>query len=352
MLHLFEIVSTEIQSFNLIPLANQVMISAGTDQIQIFDHINNQEKANFKHPAYIRHLALSSEDQKLLVSSDDNSGTIYDLGGTKISTLDRHHEPVTFGSFSPNGKWIVTCSRDNKAIVQDMDGQVVYTIQEHSGNVYQAIFSLDSRWIFTRSSDGTIGRTNTENWQESIFIGKKYYQEIAVLGDDKMLLLVTSDGKAEICSMNSANDKKTLNTTEKITGFKVFKDYFYTFSESKSLLKWNNLGVLLDTDTSHSAQVIGLDYDPTDQLLLTTTLDGKSWLRDRNNNLLMTIELENEKAIPSIYSKDRKHILGIQKGRLFICPRPDTALKQLAETPIDPALVEQVKAKFEVQSFN
>jgi WD40 repeat protein/tetratricopeptide (TPR) repeat protein/predicted Ser/Thr protein kinase len=75
----------------------------------------------------------------------------------RLVQLWSHSEPVNHGSFSPDGKLVVTASNDDTAVVRDVaTGQTLATLHHH-GDVVQAWFSPDpeGRWVLTASRDGT-----------------------------------------------------------------------------------------------------------------------------------------------------------------------------------------------------
>jgi WD40 repeat protein len=68
----------------------------------------------------------------------------------------RHHGPVRFAEFSPNGQWIATASVDSTARIWDAStGLAVTEPFMHNRGVSLAHFSPDGRSLLTASDDGT-----------------------------------------------------------------------------------------------------------------------------------------------------------------------------------------------------
>jgi hypothetical protein len=67
----------------------------------------------------------------------------------------RHNDAVRSGTFSPDGKWVVTVSMNTARVWDAETGQPVGQPMKHDDSVSSASFSADGRWVVTASSDGT-----------------------------------------------------------------------------------------------------------------------------------------------------------------------------------------------------
>jgi len=70
------------------------------------------------HASQCYYLAFSRDDKYLISCSEDKTAKVWEVGSGKLLyTLSNHTDIVETGSFSPNGKYLLTSSRDQSAIV-------------------------------------------------------------------------------------------------------------------------------------------------------------------------------------------------------------------------------------------
>ena len=72
----------------------------------------------------------------------------------KRTSIRGHTGPVYSGSFSPDGKWIVTSGRDGTAIIRRISSQQPVATLKHKSSVRSAAFSSDGNRIVTACEDG------------------------------------------------------------------------------------------------------------------------------------------------------------------------------------------------------
>jgi WD40 repeat protein len=125
----------------------------------------------------------------MALASYDHSVRVHDLAtGTVLAELPAHPELVYSGSFSRDGRLLVTACRDRTARVWDWRaGRLVCPPFEHTKDATAAAFTPDGRWVLSASDDGT---ARAWDWRT----GKPVTPPLA-LGGNPMTLAVTPDGK-------------------------------------------------------------------------------------------------------------------------------------------------------------
>lgn len=84
--------------------------------------------------------------------------TLWDISsGQKIVQLEKHTEPITSLTFSPDGTLIASGAEDDTIIVWDAkNGNQLKVLQGHSGAINSLAFSPDSKLLYSGSLDGTV----------------------------------------------------------------------------------------------------------------------------------------------------------------------------------------------------
>jgi len=100
---------------------------------------------------------FSPNGKRILTTSEDGTGRIYETGsGKTIALLNDHQGGVLSGAFSQDGRWIATGSVDGIARIWNAEtGEIVSELKGHRGPVFSAAFSSDGRRVVTASSDGS-----------------------------------------------------------------------------------------------------------------------------------------------------------------------------------------------------
>jgi WD40 repeat protein len=99
-------------------------------------------------PRGITAVALSPNGERLLAAGRDAMARIWNLdNGNPERTLSAHNAPLTSGSFSGSGRFVVTTNRDYDARLFDVEtGEQVWVLSQ-AAIVSGADFSADGRWV-------------------------------------------------------------------------------------------------------------------------------------------------------------------------------------------------------------
>src|SRR5262249_17376020 len=75
------------------------------------------------HTSAVSSAVFSTDVQRILAGSDDNTARVWDLSGKELATLQGHTGGINSAVFSPDGQRILTTSDDNTARVWDLSGK-------------------------------------------------------------------------------------------------------------------------------------------------------------------------------------------------------------------------------------
>ena len=118
------------------------------------------------HERGVLHIVFSPDGSKILTTSSDRTGRIWDADtGALLHTLPGHGRPVMSGAFSPDGKRAVTASHDKNARIWDVaTGALLATLPTDGSEVQTAVFSPDGTRLLTATFDG-----NARIWDVSAY---------------------------------------------------------------------------------------------------------------------------------------------------------------------------------------
>jgi WD40 repeat protein/energy-coupling factor transporter ATP-binding protein EcfA2 len=109
------------------------------------------------HKAPVTYVSFSPDGRRIVTASQDHTARVWDVAtGKPVTEPLQHRGFVNIAAFSPDGRHIVTASGDNTARVWDAaTGRPVTEPLKHRGFVISAAFSPDGKRIVTASWDKT-----------------------------------------------------------------------------------------------------------------------------------------------------------------------------------------------------
>jgi len=112
-----------------------------------------------RHEERINSGSFSPDGRLLVTASEDATARVWDTATGGLVIQLSHDFAVKSASFSPDGRRLVTASADGTARVWDARpeamGRPIGAPLRHAGGVWSAAFSPDSRRLVTASEDGT-----------------------------------------------------------------------------------------------------------------------------------------------------------------------------------------------------
>ena len=109
---------------------------------------------------YADSIAFSPDGSRLAITSDDDTSTIHQMGGsdTVVRLVSRGHRPIAL-AFSPDGRWVASGGVDSAVKVWDVQtGKLLRTFKSHIDQVTRLIFIQrpEGLWLASGSRDHTV----------------------------------------------------------------------------------------------------------------------------------------------------------------------------------------------------
>jgi WD40 repeat protein len=123
-------------------------------EIKEFDSNPRIRKLRWQAGLYYPTSSFSSDGQRILTVSSDNTVHIWGLSG-KMLTKKTHQDEIREASFSPDGQRILIAFNTGTAHVLDLSGRLLAELKGHQNSISQASFSPDGQRILTVSLDKT-----------------------------------------------------------------------------------------------------------------------------------------------------------------------------------------------------
>jgi tetratricopeptide (TPR) repeat protein len=278
------------------------------------------------------------------------------------------------------GAYRLTTSRDNTAKLWDTSGQLVADFTGHSGNVYQALLLNSQRKVVTRSSDGTLRLWDANGAYLRTLTRQAYIYQILVDPLERQLLAATASGEVlrwqphalerppivqrvsdqpvvelHWCGPEQQywlsrdargqlkfwdQDGDLMATpVEGVSGLRVLPDngQVLVWTDSGLLQLYTDSGQLVRRWQAHEASLVGVDYDPVQQTILTTAYDRtvKWWTLDGEQILHWPL-VDNLGSQHAIFSSDYKSVLVpyFLPGRISIHKLPTEVLAEITAVPL------------------
>ena len=107
------------------------------------------------HSAAIRSVAFSTDGQRIVTGSDDQTAKLWEAAsGQELLTLKGHSAAIWSVAFSPNGQRMLTGSWDHTAKVWEAaSGRELLTLTGNPAPIWSVAFSPDGQRIVTGSED-------------------------------------------------------------------------------------------------------------------------------------------------------------------------------------------------------
>jgi WD40 repeat protein len=124
---------------------------------QVWDAATGQPIGQpLKHNDGVLDGSFSPDGRRVVTASEDYTAVVWDAatGEPVVPAFDHDHQ-VKAASFSPDGKWVVTASLDKGARIWNVEtGDLLTPPLRHVSGLVRANFLADGRHVFTRESNG------------------------------------------------------------------------------------------------------------------------------------------------------------------------------------------------------
>ena len=207
------------------------------------------------HDGSVTFASYSPDGRRIVTASDDHSVRICDaVTGTLLVVLSGHSDAVISAEFSSDGGRIVTASKDSTARIWDAaSGESLSVLSGHADRVTAAAFSPDGRRVVTASEDQT-----ARIWDAAM--GK----QLAVL---------------------SGHGEGVLGAAFSPSGLRII-----TASWDGTARTWDAAtGRPLATLTGHDGAVLSPAFSPDGRRIVTASMDGTARTWDADTGKPLTV---------------------------------------------------------------
>lgn len=345
-------------------------------------------------PAFIQQVAISPKGDQLAAWGSNANVLIINAAGKTTATLSGHQENIRNVVFSPDGQKVLTCSRDNSARLWSVNGVLVAELTGHAGNVQAGAFSADGALILTRSSDGTAKTWNlggqlqgtisdTSNIvyrgyfsasntiialfsDQTVHIFDKTGRQLPTpdLGNRRYRLLTTAPNGAYLATSPAPKTVQVFDASGRLTvelthhtdivgvQFTPDNQHLLTWGMDNIIRLWSVQGKLENQFKGHRKKVQSVAYLPGKKLLVSSAADGSTKLWDPSGNILAEWTHGTKNTAPASFSPGGDHLLCLAEGgkSAVQSPLPEDILQQAdRKSLLNSSAVQQVRQLYNIQ---
>ncbi|MEE4198375.1 MAG: hypothetical protein V2I54_12080 [Bacteroidales bacterium] len=274
-----------------------------------------------------------------------HSNTMFTTGGDgkilqwDISDAAKSYSPVIENSYgkrslavSSDGKWLIAATDNSGILIFDLTNSVGLSkeLAGHESIVSTIEIAPNNQFFLSASNDKTIRKWDMNNFTSEVFLqSESKINALAISPDSKTVAVGTQDGKINIYNLsNNEKPEKILSASESaITAVKFDKscNWLVVGNTKGDVMIWNTgFFALIDNLEGHKSRIYDIDFNPENNLMATSSLDGTVRIWDCTNLNNQPIELrDHESWVLSIsFSPDGKNLVtsSNQRERLLIWP--------------------------------
>jgi WD40 repeat protein len=265
-----------------------------------------------KHDDWINSVAISSDGNRVLTGSYDQTAKLWDLQGNLIGVFKGHSGKVFSVAFSPDGQKVVTGSSDFTSRLWDLNGNLLQIFKGHTSAVLSVTFSPDGQNILSGSYDNTARLSDLHGNLIRIFKGHtNAITSVAFSPDGKYIITGSLDNTARLCNINGNLIHEFRSPHDGIWSIAFSTDGTKIISGNYdgTVCLWNLRGDLISQFKGHLKGIRSVGFSPDGQLLLTGSDDQTARLWDLHGNLLQNINGHEAAIYSAVFSPDGQKII-------------------------------------------
>jgi WD40 repeat protein/tRNA A-37 threonylcarbamoyl transferase component Bud32 len=200
-------------------LLNSQLPEAGREDLRGFEwyllwRLGHSHLLTFQHKSPVTFVTFSPDGKKLATGSDEHTVKLWDAAtGHEIVTLKGHGGWVLSAAFSPDGQRLATGSTDNTAALWDVaTGKELCALKGHRDEVVSVAFSADGKRLATGGGDHTAKLWDVATGHE-IFTFKGHGSKVwstAISPDGKKLVTGSEDRTEKLWDAATGQEIVTL----------------------------------------------------------------------------------------------------------------------------------------------
>ncbi|KAF3090554.1 WD domain protein [Orbilia oligospora] len=282
-----------VSSVKFSPDGKWIASVSADKSLRVWDSRTGELEQIFEaHTAGISDVAWSPDSKTLATGSDDKTIRLWELkSGRMIRILKGHHNYVYCLNFNPQGNMIVSGSYDEAVRIWDIrSGNCQKTLPAHQDPVSGVDFIRDGTMIVSCSHDKLIRIWDTNTGQCLKTLVEEELPPVSCVRfspNGKYILASTLDSSIRLWDYLRDGGKvlKTYlgHVNAKYSIFSAFSrdgKYIFSGSEDSAIYIWDvQTKEVLQVLRSHEDVVLGISAHPSENLLVSSSLDGtvKIW---------------------------------------------------------------------------
>lgn len=233
---------------------------------------------------------------------------------------------------SNDNKWLLCATDVGNILVYNLENNELLEkeLAGHTSYVTSLVGAPNDEYFISASADKTIRKWNYKTFESEIIIeSESKINAISISPDSKNIVLGTQDGNVAIYSLDNLSEPKALTLNEKnaITALDYNNDgSWLVIGDSKGNIKVWDAQKLQEIENlpGHRSRIYDIEFNPNNNLMASSSLDGTVKLWDCTNLNNQPIELkDHESWVLSIaFSPDGKYLVTTsnKKDRILIWP--------------------------------
>ncbi|MBD2576287.1 hypothetical protein [Oscillatoria sp. FACHB-1406] len=307
------------------------------------------------HRDRVLDVVFSPDGDIVATASKDKTAKLWTRQGQLLATLSGHRDSVLAVAFSPDGERVATASKDKSVKVWTRRGQLLQTLSGHGDWVLDVEWSPDGQWLATASRDKTVKLWSREGKLRQTLSGHRDRVNAVAFNADGSLLASASDdrtiklwrfhrklrsGRPE----DGAFDPQPLSTLKGHSNWVLDVTFLPPRADGRAspllasasydnTVKFWSDREMLYTLKGHTDSVAHLSFNPTGEILATTTWSSEVQLWRLDDTLLKTLEGHSDRATSVAWSQDGNALATASEDKTAIIWNFDE--EQLAKNACD-----------------
>ena len=299
---------------------DRLLVTASMDNvIRVWDVESGSEFVAFPgHRGLITHVDFSPDGSGLLTASHDGTARLWDIDGVLKTTL-RHKYSPTIATFSPDGMHVLTA--DTAAHIWDIaSGREITSFETHGDPVEYGTFSGDGRFVATSSSHGRIALWDAESGRATLQFaengGAVVHIQFSPRGD--LLASASADGKVRLWSTSTGAAVATLTASGNLRRALFSPDgkLVLTALKDNTARLWRADGIQFRVLAGHEKRITAAAFSPDGGLVATSSLDGTArvW-STKDGSIVATLRGHRDALTDVAFSQDGRTIVTASRDR-------------------------------------
>jgi WD40 repeat protein len=295
---------------------------SGTSEQKIFA----LERKFSGHTNMIWDVAITSDGQKLVSSSNDMTAKVWDAAsGSEIYTLRGHRAFVCSVSISPDDSRIATGALDGEIIIWNLHNAESIGLISHGASDAKVSWRRDNRSIVSGGADGCLRLWQMPDLKEvgNLSLHSQPILKVACLTDNCRVATVSADRSVRICDLSSMRCTRTFTGhTGTVNSVAITPDeqFLISASEDRSLRIWElESGKCCKVLCGHDEVVWRVAISPDGEFLASGSGDDtvKVW-SIKSGDLLQTLKHPDCIAAVVFSPVDGRLIVGCDDANIYM----------------------------------